>query len=69
MKEAYFCVSDHSHEGISIRWTRSRGALYVSGWYDGFVGIQGEEVPLREFLQRIGITEADVRKAFKEAKP
>jgi len=41
--------------GISITYTKSRKTLYISGWYDHCVGIEGEEIPLGEFMARLGI--------------
>jgi hypothetical protein len=64
MKPAYF--GDSKYDGISIQYTRSTQSVFVSGWYDGFVGIGGECVDLKEFLTRIGITKKDVLKVFAE---
>jgi hypothetical protein len=52
--------------GISIEWTPTRQRLDISGWYDGIVGIEGESLTLREFFDRLNITEAHCRKAFRE---
>ena len=56
----------YKHSGILIEYTRSRRALYISGWYDSFVGIQGQEKSLREFFFELGITLKDCQKAFVE---
>ena len=45
----------NEHAGITISYTRARKALYISGWYDRCVGIEGAEIPLAEFLARLGI--------------
>jgi hypothetical protein len=57
--------------GISIEWTPTSQRLDISGWYDGCVGIEGESLTLRELFDRLNITEAHCRKAFreKEVKP
>jgi hypothetical protein len=52
--------------GIEITWTPSAKRLDISGWYDHCVGIESTSMPLREFLDRLGITENDVKKAFKQ---
>jgi hypothetical protein len=67
MKPAYF-GGDAQHSGIDVTFVRSRGKLYISGWYDSFVGIEGEELSLSEFFKRVGITLKDCEKAFREAK-
>lgn len=38
-------------QGISISIGKTKGTLYVSGWYDSVVGIQGAELPLRSLLE------------------
>ena len=67
MKPAYFGGNDQ-RSGISVTFVRSRGTLYISGWYDSFVGIEGEGVTLSEFFRLVGITLKDCEKAFREAK-
>ena len=63
MKPAYFVRSGDTWSGIDITWTRSTRRLSVSGWYDGMVGIEGENVSDVEFFKRIGMTAADLRRA------
>lgn len=53
------------HDGIDITWYKTKQILSIGGWYDGMVGIEGESLTLREFFSRLGITEKDCRKAFK----
>jgi hypothetical protein len=55
-----------SSDGISITWTPSAQRIDIGGWYDSCVGIQGESFTLREFFDRLGITEKDCRKAWRE---
>jgi hypothetical protein len=40
--------------------------LYISGWYDSYAAIESTSMTLGEFFSRLGITEADCKKAFKE---
>jgi hypothetical protein len=54
------------HSGINATWYKTKQELCISGWYDGMVGIEGECLTLREFFDRLGITEKDCRKAFKK---
>lgn len=63
MKPAFF---GGTRDGIDIQFNRSAMQVSVGGWYDTCVGIEPESLSLREFLTRIGITEADVSKAMKE---
>lgn len=53
------------HSGISIVWTPSAQRLDVSAWYDSFVGIEGDSMTLRQFFNKLGITEKDCAKAFR----
>jgi hypothetical protein len=71
MPTTIYIGPESQRTGISIEWTPSTERLYISGWYDGCVGIEGESLTLREFFNRLNITEAHCRKAFreKEAKP
>jgi hypothetical protein len=66
MKPAFFGCNDNARDGISIEFTRSRNELYISGWYDTFVGITPETVTLRKFFDRCGITKKDCEKAWRE---
>lgn len=56
------------YSGIGITWTPSAGRLNISGWYDSCVGIQDTALTLAEFFTRLGITEGDVRRAFREVR-
>ena len=66
-KTVYFCTRDFSHSGVDITWTKTANRLNIGGWYDGCVGIQDEAVTLREFFDRLGITEKDTQRAWKQA--
>lgn len=52
--------------GIEITWVSSAQRLDISGFYDGFVHIQGASMSLKEFFTTLGITQKDCTKAFKE---
>ncbi len=45
--------------GIQIEYTKSHDVLYISGFYDSCVGIQGTEISVKDFCDRLGI---DLRK-------
>jgi hypothetical protein len=66
-KTVYFPepAGPRDRSGIAVEWTKTRGVLHISGWYDTYVGIQGTEISLREFFDRLGITSRDCAKAFK----
>ena len=63
MKTVYF--GEEGNSGIDVTYTRSSGKLYLSGWYDDMVGIEGEELSLLDFLKRIGVRKSDVVKLAK----
>lgn len=57
----------NQRSGVQVVYTKSRRALSVRGWYDGFVGIEGGEVSLATFLNRLGITAQDCARALTDA--
>lgn len=65
-KTIFLGPEDCTREGISITWTPSAKRIDISAWYDSMVGIQGESLTLREFYDRLGITEKDCVKAWDE---
>jgi len=54
--------SNDDRSGIVVEYVRRRRVLGLYGWYDNFVGIEGDEIALGDFLKRLGITVDDVRK-------
>lgn len=60
-------AGERSTSGISITWTPTAQRLDISGWHSSFAGIEGDSFTLREFLDRLGITEKDCAKAFRRA--
>ena len=46
--------------GIDISYNRSKQSFYISGWYDTMVGIEGEEISLKELLEVFKITKKDI---------
>lgn len=46
---------DYKSSGIQIEYIKSRDVLYISGYYDHFVGIEGTEISFKEFCDRLGI--------------
>lgn len=66
MPKTIYLKKDYSNSGIDITWTKTTQRITIGGWYDGCVGIEGESLTLREFFNRLGITEKDIRKAFKK---
>ena len=42
--------------GIAISYIKSHDVLYISGFYDGGCGgIQGTEISVKEFCEKLGI--------------
>lgn len=69
MPKTIYIPREADRSGIDITWTKTRQWLDIGGWYDSCVGIAGDGMTLREFFDRLGITETDCQKAFREAKP
>lgn len=66
MKQRIDITDEYSSSGISITYVKSRKTLWVSGWYDSFVGIQGRSLSLAEFFNELGISEKDLKSVFKK---
>jgi hypothetical protein len=65
----HFVPEWRSNAGVSIEWRPRSQRLGISGFYDtGFGGVEGESLTLREFFDRLNITEAHCRKAFGKKK-
>ena len=69
MSKMYFPRNDNEHSGISIDYIKSRKILDISGWYDTMVGIEGDRIPLADFLNGLGITLKDCEKALRGDRP
>jgi hypothetical protein len=59
-------TDEWGRSGIDITWTPTAHRLDIGGWYDNFVGIETHSLQLREFFDKLGITEKDCTKAFKQ---
>jgi len=55
-----------TYSGVQITWTPSASRLDISGWYDEYVGIEGDSMTLAEFFERLGVTEKDIQRALKK---
>jgi len=65
MPKTIYIPKDAKYSGVDITWTPSAQRLDIGGWYDSCVGIRPEAMSLREFFDRLGITEGECRRAFK----
>ena len=52
--------------GISLEYTKKDRSLYVSGWYDSCVGIEGHQLSLADLCRQCGITPACLRRTASE---
>ena len=75
MSKAEFCDGESVPDdaGVTIVYDEREGVVRIGGWHDGgyklWVGSEAEYgIPLAEFLDRLGITDADIRKARREGK-
>lgn len=60
-RDRKFCNS-----GIQIEYTPSRNRLYISGFYDSCVGIEGEGFSLVDFFKELEIPVKNIKKALKQ---
>lgn len=66
MPNKIYLASPVGSNGIAIVWKKKDHTLNFSGWFDSFVGIEGGVLSLREFFDRLNITEKDCKDAFNE---
>ena len=66
MPKTMYVPEDAKHAGIDITWTPSASRIDIGGWYDDSTGIRGNSMSLREFFDKLGITEKDCKKAWKQ---
>lgn len=59
---------DATSSGIDITWTKTVQRLRFGGWYGGYTDMKGESMLLREFFDKLEITEADCAKVWKNLK-
>ena len=45
----------YQSSGITIEYIKSRDVLYISGWFDAIVGIEGTEITFGAFCDKLGI--------------
>lgn len=66
MPKTIYIPTDAKHSGIDVTWTPANQRLDIGSWYDTRASIQGDAMTLREFFDRLGITQNDCRKAWGE---
>ncbi len=54
-------------QGIEVKFIKSRRMIRLSGWYDTFVAMGGDEISLGGFLHGLGITLKDCERGLNEA--
>lgn len=65
MKQKFIDIGT-DNSGISIVYYKSKRRLWITGWYDHYVGIEGASMSLGRFLRDLGIDEKAVVKALQE---
>ena len=65
MPKTIYLPEDATRSGIDITWTPSANRIDISGWYDSCVGLDGASMLLRDFFERLGITEKDCQRVWK----
>lgn len=66
MPKRIYLPVDADRSGIDVTWTPSAQRIDIGGWYDSCVGLEGGSMTLREFFEKLGITERDCKKAFSD---
>jgi len=61
MNKSKHIKTGDKNKGVSVTYIKSRKVLSLTAWYDGgYGGMNSEEMPLAEFMERLGITKKDV---------
>ncbi len=68
MKKRPKIIFGSERSGIEITYTKTRKSLYVFGWYDTCTGIEGGEISLEHFLDRLGIPTKDLEAVLQNRK-
>lgn len=68
MARKFWIPADATRTGIDVEYHIKGRSLTIGGWYDSCVGLESETMTLREFFDRLGITEKDCRKAFEDVR-
>lgn len=50
VRQTVIQLGDSTYSGIDITINKSKKTLYISGFYDSFCGIQGEEIKLDDLI-------------------
>lgn len=73
MTEPYRITLSHDYgnpwgasSGIVIEYVRRRRALNFHGWFDHYVGIEGDTLTLADLFRQLHIPPAHVRAALRE---
>lgn len=64
MPKSIYIPDKNAREGIVITYTPSSNTLYISGWYDSCVGIEGHKYELNKFLSELGISDENIAKTM-----
>lgn len=56
-------ATKRNQQGIESSFVRRRGMIVLAGWWDGIRRIPPQEIPLRTWLEQLGITQEDIDKA------
>lgn len=59
-------LSSSKTEGVVVSYTKYTQRLSFSGYYNTYVYIEGESLTLREFFDKLHITEKDCAKAWND---
>ncbi len=54
-------------DGVTVSYRKKDRMVFLSGWYEQYAGISGDEVSLGALLVGLGITLKDCEKAISEA--
>ena len=68
MPVTIYIPQNAKNSGISITYTKTKKELWISGWYDSMVGIEGQGFTLRGFFEELGISKKDCLKVWEEKK-
>jgi hypothetical protein len=65
MPKTIYIPEDADRSGIDISYVKSTQRLFIGGWYNSCVGMTSGTFTLHEFLTKLGITEKEILKCYK----
>ena len=58
----FYIGGDGNSSGICAQYNQTTEEIMIDGWFDCFVGIEGESFKLSDFLKKLGVKKKALKK-------